>query len=131
MSETKIENLKNAIAKLNEGVEMYNKNKNTNLFEMASDSLIQRFEFTYELCWKCMYDFLWSKGVVLKHRYPEAVIKEAFAAKIIDDESVWLDIIKSRNLMSHTYKHADAVKIAKEIASKYAVAMTKLYEILI
>jgi len=64
---------------------------------------IQRFEFTVELAWKTMKDFLGSGGIEVIPLTPKQIIKEAFAAKIIPDGQLWIDMLETRNRLSHTY----------------------------
>ena len=73
------------------------------------DAAIQRFEFTIELFWKLLKKILESKGVLTE--YPKDVLREAYRGHLIDDENVWLSMLKDRNLTSHTYDE----KIANEI----------------
>jgi nucleotidyltransferase substrate binding protein (TIGR01987 family) len=47
--------------------------------------------------------------------YPKEIIKQAYASKLIDDESLWLQMLKDRNLTSHTYDEALANEIFKNI----------------
>jgi nucleotidyltransferase substrate binding protein (TIGR01987 family) len=71
--------------------------------DLEQQGLVQRFEFSFELAWKTMKDFLESSGIQINLVTPKAVIKEAFAAKIIDDGQIWIDMMLDRNLLSHTY----------------------------
>ncbi len=73
------------------------------------DATIQRFEFTFELFWKTMKTFLNQKGVEVN--YPKDVLKEAYASHFLEDEAIWLGMIKDRNLTSHTYDEALADEI--------------------
>jgi len=77
------------------------------------DATIQRFEFTFELFWKTMKTFLNQKGVEVN--YPKDVLKEAYASHFLEDEAVWLGMIKDRNLTSHTYDEALADEIFNRI----------------
>ncbi len=65
--------------------------------------IAQRYEYTFELAWKVLKDYLVYSGINLEQVTPRVVIKEAFAAKIIDDGQAWLDMLEYRNLLSHTY----------------------------
>ncbi|MFV0250641.1 MAG: HI0074 family nucleotidyltransferase substrate-binding subunit [Rickettsia aeschlimannii] len=60
------------------------------------DATIQRFEFTFELAWKFLKEYFSQKGTVLY--YPKEVIKEAFVAGIINDESLWIYTLTDRIL---------------------------------
>lgn len=65
------------------------------------DATIQRFEFTFELFWKFLKEFFYQKGLAIN--YPIDVLKEAFSANIINDELIWIQMLKDRNMTSHTY----------------------------
>ena len=89
------------------------------LSELEQQGLIQAFEFTHELAWKVMKDYLRSLGM-------EALIasrdstRAAFAAELIHDGEAWMDMILSRNLSSHTYNLDIALKLVSSIAVRYA-----------
>ena len=64
------------------------------------DATIQRFEFTFELSWKFLKDFFFERGLELN--YPKEIIKEAFSVNLIDDENLWIKMLRDRNMTSHT-----------------------------
>ncbi len=75
------------------------------------DSLIQRFEFTYELAWKSM--FLWMKDEGEKVReMVRPVIQAAFRCELIDDPDTWEEIKDYRDETSHTYNESKAIEVA-------------------
>ena len=96
-----------------EAVEEFERN---NVSDVIRDGVIQRFEFTYELAWKTAKEYLEDIGIVDKTS-PKAVIKEAFAQKLIIDEKSWLLMLNDRNLTSHVYKEEMAEEIAERIIS--------------
>lgn len=61
---------------------------------LEKEGIIQRFEFTFELAWKTVKDYLESSGVMIATITPKNVIKEAFAAKIIIDGKMWIDMLE-------------------------------------
>ena len=73
------------------------------------DATIQRFEFTFELAWKYLKDMFYEKGIVV--HYPKEVLQQAFQGGVIDDEALWLAMLRDRNMTSHTYdeKLADVI----------------------
>ena len=75
---------------------------NRTLSMLEKEGVIRRFEYTYELAWKTVKDYLKASGVVILPMTPRQVIKEAFAAKIITDGQVWINMLDNRNLLSHT-----------------------------
>ncbi len=91
------------------------------------DGMIQRFEFTYELSWKATKEKLEELGL-FDNSSPRAVIKEAFSQKIIENENLWLLIIKDRNMTSHVYKEEMADEIAQRITSTYIQTFESLLQ---
>ncbi len=90
------------------------------------DGLIQRFEFTVELAWKSLREYLEDQGVVLSVISPRAVLKEAYAAGVIDDADTWNAIISARNLTPHVYDEATAVEIARQICEDFLPVLRAL-----
>jgi nucleotidyltransferase substrate binding protein (TIGR01987 family) len=95
---------------------------------LETEGVIQRFEYSFELAWKVLKDFLEENGIVFPTITPKAVLKEAFAAKVIDDGQVWIDMLDHRNLLSHTYSAASFEKAVKAIVERYLPAMGDLHD---
>ena len=76
------------------------------LSALEKEGVIQRFEYTFELAWKTIKDFLEAGGLDISPITPRQVIKEAFAAKVLADGQAWIDMLDHRNLLSHTYDHS-------------------------
>jgi len=74
--------------------------------------LVQYFEFTFELAWKTLKDYLESKGVSAK--FPREVIKQSFHYEIIKEGETWMDMLEKRNLFAHIYDEKNA-EIASEL----------------
>jgi nucleotidyltransferase substrate binding protein (TIGR01987 family) len=74
----------------------------TSLSQLEKEGAIQRFEVAFELAWKTLKDYLEESGMVVNPVTPRNVIKEAFAAKLLEDAQVWIDMMLHRNLLSHT-----------------------------
>ena len=97
-----------------------------NLSQLEKEGTIQRFEFTVELAWKTLKDYLVNQGIVLDQITPTAVIKQAFAAKIIRDGQLWIDMLRWRNQMSHTYDETRVDKVLKLMAERFLPALEEL-----
>jgi len=111
-------NYKKAAAQLTEFIEKGELNK----FEVQG--LIQCFEYTFELAWKTMKDYLEKEGFEVKT--PRGTIQTAFQIQLIADGHVWIDALNKRNLMAHTYNE-NATKEAEElIRKKYYPAIKAL-----
>ncbi len=84
--------------------------------DMLRDSVIQRFEYTYELCWKML-----KRRLELDAPSPESIDAMSFREMIragaergmIDDPLVWFDYRQKRNLTTHTYDAAIAEEVYK------------------
>jgi nucleotidyltransferase substrate binding protein (TIGR01987 family) len=77
--------------------------------EFVRDSAIQRFEFTFELFWKILKEYCHIQG--LEYNSPRESIRGAFRLGILADDAIYLDMLNSRNLASHTYEESIAEDI--------------------
>ncbi|MFZ5626793.1 MAG: nucleotidyltransferase substrate binding protein [Bacillota bacterium] len=97
--------------------------------DIVLDGVIQRFEFTYELSWKLLKTYLAYTGIA-EIRTPREAFKEAFAAGLIVNGDIWLEMIDDRNLTSHNYDETEARRIFERIKNKYFRELSKLKEII-
>lgn len=88
------------------------------LSELEQQGLIQAFEFTHELAWKVMKDYLSSLGMSTLLASRDST-RAAFAADLVSDGEAWMDMILSRNLSSHTYNLDTAAHLVSKIAATY------------
>ena len=86
---------------------------------IVRDGVIQRFEFTVELAWKSIKEYLEDQGSTTPIATPRAVLKEAFAAGIIQDADEWNKIITARNITSHVYDEKTAEDVAAQICNDF------------
>jgi nucleotidyltransferase substrate binding protein (TIGR01987 family) len=97
------------------------------LNQLEKEGIIQRFEYTFELAWKVLKDRMEHDGLVIDKISPKTVIKQAYAAKYINDAETWLKMIGDRNLMSHTYDFLKFEAVIKTIASDYLPMLQEWY----
>lgn len=97
------------------------------LSELEQQGLIQAFEFTHEMAWKVMKDYLRSLGntQILASRDST---RAAFAAELILDGEGWMAMIEGRNLSVHTYNLKVANQLTQVIADRYAQLLTQFEE---
>lgn len=95
------------------------------LSELEQQGLIQSFEFTHELAWKVLKDYLEEQGFVSIIGSKNAT-REAFKNGLIGNGQSWMDMIKARNLTSHTYNLDTAKSIAKDILTRFYPAFTAM-----
>jgi nucleotidyltransferase substrate binding protein (TIGR01987 family) len=100
------------------------------LSDLEKEGLIQRFEYTYELAWKCLKDYLVHTGVTLPAVTPLHTVREAFAARLIPDGDVWIDMIEKRNLTSHVYHEEVAVEVVTAIEEFYGKVLRETFDVL-
>lgn len=97
------------------------------LSQLEKQGLIQAFEFTHELAWNVLKDYLEAQGVqgVVGSR---GATREAFKNGLIAAGEVWMEMIKSRNQTSHTYNEATANEITEAILARYHAEFQKFEE---
>ena len=81
------------------------------------DGTIQRFEFTFELAWKCAKDYLNYTGVEANN--PRSIIKELYSQKLIQDGDTWIQMLDDRNKTTHIYDEQEILKIYESINKNY------------
>ncbi len=108
-------NYQSALNSLEEGIQLA---KTRTLSDLEKQGVIQGFEFTHELFWKTIKDFLEFKGNIKVFGSKDAT-KEAFSQGLISNGDSWMSMIESRNLTSHTYNKAVANDIVSKIIEQY------------
>ena len=94
------------------------------------DGVIQRFEFTTELAWKTIREYLLIHEVS-DINTPKSVMSAAFSADIITDEQGWLSILRDRNSTSHIYDEADADRIYQSIITEHIKLFDEVKDVLL
>lgn len=94
--------------------------------ELARAGILHAFEFTFELWWKYLQRYLDSLYVLEEHG-PSSVIKMAFQNGVLKDGQPYMDMLRDRNLISHTYKENMAEKIYLRIKNNHILTLEKFY----
>ena len=116
----KYENYTNALIKLKEALAISDPD------EVQIDGIIQRFEFTFELAWKTLKEYLEFMGINNDIVGPRGVLKTAFEEGIIYDGDAWIKMMEARNNMSHRYDYEESRKIYNDIKNIYVSLLEKL-----
>ncbi len=111
----RLDNYRRALARLDEAVRLAQQRP---LSELERQGLIQAFEFSFELAWNLLKDYLDYQGVSLITGSRDA-IREAFARGLIDAGEAWLGMLQDRNRTVHTYNEPVAAAIAERILQHY------------
>ena len=110
--EQRFANFKKALAQLKKFVEKGQLN------ELEEQGAIQAFEYTYELAWNVMKDFLEHQGQTDIYGSRDA-IRKAFQLGLIQDGDRWMDAYVSRTKTSHTYNEETAREVVDAILGVY------------
>jgi len=94
------------------------------LSDLEKQGLIQAFEFTHELAWKTLKDFLESRGTSDLFGSKDAT-REAFAQGLIHNGEEWMAMIQARNKSSHTYNEIFANELADAITGSFVSEFEK------
>ena len=92
-------NFKKALAQLEEAVSL---SKQRGLSRLEKQGVIQAFEFTHELAWNVLKDYLDDQGEQ-NIRGSKDATRAAFKVSLITEGALWMAMIQSRNISSHTY----------------------------
>ncbi|MER0171076.1 MAG: nucleotidyltransferase [Nitrosomonas sp.] len=88
------------------------------LTSLEKQGVIQAFEFTHELAWNMLKDFLQDQGNQTIKGSKDAT-REAFKVELISDGEQWMAMIQSRNISSHTYDERIAERLVEVIIRDY------------
>jgi nucleotidyltransferase substrate binding protein (TIGR01987 family) len=112
--EQRFSNFRKALLKLSEGAEiMLDK-----ITDLEKEGVIQRFEFTHELAWNVIKDYLEYQGNTSITGSRDAT-REAFKLGLVSNGEVWMDMIVSRNKTSHMYDENTANEIFEKVINQY------------
>lgn len=115
-------NFENAIGRLNRACTQQSYS------ELERAGLIQTFEFTFELAWKTLKDYLEYEGFEVAS--PRSVIRTSLTAGVITSEQceALLEALNKRNLLTHTYDEETALQAVTLICKQYQPLMLDLYQ---
>lgn len=82
---------------------------------LEKDGVIQRFEYTFELCWKAIRKILIEMGKNDVSSSPKPLFRNGFEEYFIEDLDVWFKYLDARNRTSHTYNQKTAEAVYRDI----------------
>ncbi len=119
-------NYKKALAQLEAAVKISIERQ---LSDLEKQGMIQGFEYTHELAWNTLKDYLEYQGNNSIKGSRDAT-REAFKVELISDGEAWMDMIKSRNQSSHTYNEETAHDIVTAIINTYYPLFVELQTVI-
>lgn len=96
--------------------------------ELQSAGLVQSFQFTFELAWKTLKDYLQEQGIDVQ--FPREIIKQAFAAQLIENGTLWIEMLDKRNELTHTYNQEQATRAIQIIRNTYFPQVEQVYQMM-
>jgi nucleotidyltransferase substrate binding protein (TIGR01987 family) len=120
----RFQNYQKALAALKNAVELA---AARTLTDLEKQGMIKGFEFTFEMAWNVMKDYLEDQGItgIIGSK---GAARYAFNNGLIEDGQVWLDMIESRNISSHSYDEATANDLVSAITGNYYLQFNALAE---
>ena len=110
--EQRFSNYKKALSQLQKFIDK------GDLSELEEQGLIQAFEYTYELAWNVLKDYLEFQGVIGIAGSRDA-FRIAFNRDLISQGESWMEMVKDRIQTVHTYNEETARKISDAILNVY------------
>lgn len=125
----KLEKLNMALESLEDMIEFSNTAniKLEKLDEAIRDSIIKKFEYTFELTWKTIKAYLEEEGYE-EIASPKKTLKQAFEMGLIKDEEIWSNMLEARNSTAHTYDEEKAIYYEDVIKLKYINIIKQLVQ---
>lgn len=97
-----------------------------NLNELEKDGVIQRFEFTFELAWKTLQDYFAQESGYTDIKGPRTVLKQAVQDGLLTDGHTWLQMLNSRNELTHVYDETESRQILDDVVMTYLDLLREL-----
>lgn len=120
----RLNNYSKALDRLTEAVVAIENASDIDHLDLLKEGLIQRFEFTHELSWKVLKDYMEYQGIA-EIRGSRDAFRQALNSNLISDPS-WMESIQTRNITSHIYDEDITNTIFEEIIKVYYPLMITL-----
>ncbi len=82
--------------------------------------LVGLYEICFEQAWKMMKELLEEHGFESAATgSPKFIIKTAYQASMITEEELWLNALRARNNVAHSYNREIALDIVRQVKGRY------------
>ena len=119
----RFQNFDKAFKRLTDAIQIIRNDPDNVLLQAG---LIQTYEFTFELAWKTLKDYLEMEGFTVSS--PRATLRQAFQSGYIQQGDVWLKALNDRNLTPHTYDDEVTKEVIADIQQTYYFLLKDLYQ---
>lgn len=97
--------------------------------EFVANGIIGKFSLQFELAWKLLKETLAFEGVAeAASGSPRQIVKAAFSTYDFLDEETWLDMLRARNAITHTYDGESVRELVRLIIDEYTPAFSVLHQ---
>ena len=130
----RFENFDRALVLLREAVTLIDEYRDTlgpEILRVMREGAIQRFEYTFELAWNTLKDYLVWHKVSVSRGVPSDVIRAAFAGGFIEDGQDWMDALDARNEMSHVYRQQAFERVLDAVRARFLDRFESLHDMLL
>lgn len=111
----RFDNFKRSLKQLEQAFDLMDER---DLSDLEKQGVIQAFEYNYELAWNVLKDFYQYQGMTNIQGSRDA-FRLAFEKGLISEGEIWMDMIKKRQLVSHTYRKEVAIEVMDAIVNDY------------
>ena len=94
--------------------------------EFVRDSIIKRFELSFETARKAMHQWLVDQEELTYESTKKAVMEAAFKTALVSDADLWADIAAARNDSTHEYDKNKALEIVGFVRARAVAAFEAL-----
>lgn len=124
----RFQNFDAAMVRLRGGVDLLDQ---PDMPAIIREGVIQRFEYTFELAWKTLKDYLVARKVTMPRTGPADVIRAAFAAGYITDGEIWMEALDARDEVSHVYRQQAFDRVIDALRDRFMDRFENLHEMLL
>lgn len=103
-------------------LKLYEEAASQSMNRLEQEGMIQRFEYTFELAWKCLQDLLQERGYA-NIRGPRPVIEQSFQDGIITNGPLWLLMLQARNETTHLYDESTFLSVSRSVKGPFLQAL--------
>ena len=93
--------------------------------DLLQSGLVQTYEYTFELAWKTLKDYLTLEGFEV--RSPRETIRQGFQSGYIMNGEDWLQALADRNLTTHIYDDEIIIRVLSDIFERYFFLLQDFY----
>ena len=95
--------------------------------EIYRTGIIGQYDLTFELSWKAMQEVLQLQGVTdFRGGFPRDILQAGYRFGLFDDETLWLMMLKKRNLAIHVYNEDEINEMVHLIRDSFIPAFVTL-----